>query len=100
MLAARALCRRRFASFLRGYEKAAAERTLGIAALPLSAQQTSEVVQQLSRAEVEDGQQLLSLLTHRVPPGVDEAAHCLPMPDATDCRKELGIAPQRLAAVP
>ena len=47
----------------------------GLPPLPLDARQVSEIVASLKTANVEDNEQLLELLVHRVPPGVDEAAY-------------------------
>lgn len=47
----------------------------GLPPLPLDAKQVSEIVASLKTANVEDNEQLLELLVHRVPPGVDEAAY-------------------------
>jgi len=52
-----------------------AERAaLGIPPLPLSAQQTAELVELLTNPPAGEEQFLLDLITHRVPAGVDEAA--------------------------
>ena len=52
-----------------------AERAaLGTVALPLSAQQTAELVELLKNPPAGEGEFLVDLLTHRVPPGVDDAA--------------------------
>lgn len=61
------------------YRQHAAERAaLGIPPLPLDAKQVAELIEliknpQGSEAQGEDAF-LLDLLTHRVPPGVDDAA--------------------------
>ncbi len=60
---------------LKAYRDHVAERAaLGIPPLPLSAKQTSELIELLKNASTKDGEFLLNLLTHRVPPGVDDAA--------------------------
>jgi len=60
-------------AFLEDYKAHVAERaTLGVPPLPLSAEQTAEVIE-LIKANCTD--ELLDLLTNRVAPGVDDAAH-------------------------
>jgi aconitate hydratase 2/2-methylisocitrate dehydratase len=61
---------------LQAYRAHVAERAaLGIPPLPLTAQQTSELIELLKKpAEAKEGEFLLELLTHRVPAGVDDAA--------------------------
>ncbi|MCS4532849.1 bifunctional aconitate hydratase 2/2-methylisocitrate dehydratase [Neisseria montereyensis] len=60
---------------LEAYRKAAAEReALGIPALPLTAQQTAELVELLKNPPEGEGEFLVELLAHRVPPGVDDAS--------------------------
>lgn len=60
---------------LEAYRKAAAERAaLGIPALPLTAQQTADLVELLKSPPAGEGEFLVELLAHRVPPGVDDAA--------------------------
>lgn len=60
---------------LEAYRKAAAERAaLGIPALPLNAQQTADLVELLKSPPAGEGEFLVELLAHRVPPGVDDAA--------------------------
>ncbi|MEW6707408.1 MAG: bifunctional aconitate hydratase 2/2-methylisocitrate dehydratase [Pseudomonadota bacterium] len=60
---------------LQAYRQHAAERAaLGIPPLPLSAQQTAELIELLKNPPAGEEQFLLDLLTHRVPPGVDDAA--------------------------
>ena len=60
---------------LQAYRQHAAERAaLGIPPLPLSAQQTAELVELMKNPPAGEEQFLLDLLTHRVPPGVDDAA--------------------------
>ena len=61
---------------LEEYKKQAAEREkLGIPALPLTAQQTSELCEILKNPPEANKEDLLSLLRDRVPPGVDDAAY-------------------------
>jgi aconitate hydratase 2/2-methylisocitrate dehydratase len=43
--------------------------------LPLEAEQVAALVELLKNSSSTDGEMLLDLLTHRVPPGVDEAAY-------------------------
>ena len=58
---------------LEAYRKAAAERAaLGIPALPLTAQQTADLVELLKNPPAGEGEFLVELLAHRVPPGVDD----------------------------
>ncbi|WP_317205863.1 bifunctional aconitate hydratase 2/2-methylisocitrate dehydratase [Janthinobacterium sp.] len=60
---------------LQEYRQHVAERAvLGIPALPLSAQQTEELVALLKNPPEGEGQFLVELLTHRVSAGVDDAA--------------------------
>ncbi|MEA2112102.1 MAG: bifunctional aconitate hydratase 2/2-methylisocitrate dehydratase, partial [Campylobacterota bacterium] len=60
-------------AFLEDYKAHIAEReTLGVPPLPLSAEQTAEVIE-LIKADCTE--ELLDLLTNRVPPGVDDAAY-------------------------
>ncbi|OUM03590.1 bifunctional aconitate hydratase 2/2-methylisocitrate dehydratase [Variovorax sp. JS1663] len=60
---------------LQAYVDHVAERAaLGIPPLPLSAKQTSEVIELMKTATADNGEFLLNLLTHRVPAGVDDAA--------------------------
>ena len=60
---------------LQAYRDHAAERAaLGIPPLPLSRQQTVELVELLSVPPAGEGDFLVELLTHRVPAGVDDAA--------------------------
>ena len=60
---------------LQAYRQHVAERAaLGIPPLPLSAQQTAEVVELLKAPPAGEEAFLLELLTHRVPAGVDDAA--------------------------
>ena len=61
---------------LEAYRKHAAERrALGIPALPLTAEQTSELCEILKNPPEADREELLALLRDRVPPGVDDAAY-------------------------
>jgi aconitate hydratase 2/2-methylisocitrate dehydratase len=64
---------------LQAYRQHSAERAaLGIPPLPLSAQQTAELIELIKAPQTledrADDAFLLDLLTHRVPPGVDDAA--------------------------
>jgi aconitate hydratase 2 / 2-methylisocitrate dehydratase len=60
---------------LAAYRQHVAERaSLGIPALPLSAAQTSELVELLKQPPAGEEQFLVDLITHRVPAGVDDAA--------------------------
>ena len=64
---------------LQAYRQHAAERAaLGIPPLPLTAAQTAELIELVKASPANDaageGAFLLDLLTHRVPPGVDDAA--------------------------
>jgi len=57
------------------YRQHVAERAaLGIPPLPLSAQQTAELIELIKHPPEGEAQTLLDLLTHRVPAGVDDAA--------------------------
>jgi aconitate hydratase 2 / 2-methylisocitrate dehydratase len=61
--------------FLQTYRAHAAERAaLGIPPLPLSAGQVAEVIELLKSPPAGEGEFLMDLITHRVPPGVDDAA--------------------------
>ncbi|MDY0136750.1 MAG: bifunctional aconitate hydratase 2/2-methylisocitrate dehydratase [Thiomicrospira sp.] len=61
---------------LEAYRQHSAERAeQGIPPLPLDAKQTAELVALLKLPATSDVEQLVELLTHRVPPGVDEAAY-------------------------
>jgi aconitate hydratase 2/2-methylisocitrate dehydratase len=60
---------------LEAYRHHAAERAaLGIPPLPLSAQQTAEVIELLKNPPAGEERFLVDLITHRVPAGVDDAA--------------------------
>ena len=60
---------------LQTYRQHAAERAaLGIPPLPLDAKQTAELIELLKNPPAGEESFLLDLLTHRVPPGVDDAA--------------------------
>ena len=60
---------------LQNYAQHIAERAvLGIPPLPLSAKQTAELIELLKAPPAGEADQLLHLITHRVPAGVDEAA--------------------------
>lgn len=61
---------------LEAYRQHVAERAeQGIPPLPLDAKQTAQVIELLKQPNAKDVDALLELLTHRVPPGVDEAAY-------------------------
>ncbi|RYG10543.1 MAG: aconitate hydratase B, partial [Burkholderiales bacterium] len=61
--------------FLKTYRAHTAERAvIGIPPLPLSAQQTGEVIELLKNPPAGEEQFLVDLITHRVPAGVDTAA--------------------------
>ncbi len=61
--------------FLQTYRAHVAERAaLGIPPLPLSAKQVAEVIELLKSPPKGEDAFLLDLITHRVPPGVDDAA--------------------------
>merc|ERR1712159_650662 len=65
-------------SFLATYHQHEKERSaLGIPPKPLDAFQVAEITSLLDQSSIlpEEGRQLLELITHRVPPGVDEAAY-------------------------
>ena len=60
---------------LQAYRQHVAERAaLGIPPLPLSAQQTAAVIELIKSPPAGEEAFLLALITHRVPPGVDDAA--------------------------
>ena len=60
---------------LQAYRQHVADRAaLGIPPLPLSAQQTGELIELLKAPPAGEGANLVSLFTHRVPAGVDDAA--------------------------
>lgn len=60
---------------LEAYRHHVAERAaLGIPPLPLTAQQTAQVIELLKAPPAGEEQFLLDLITHRVPAGVDDAA--------------------------
>jgi aconitate hydratase 2/2-methylisocitrate dehydratase len=60
---------------LQAYRQHVADRAaLGIPPLPLTAQQTAELIELLKAPPAGEGEFLLDLLTYRVPPGVDDAA--------------------------
>lgn len=61
--------------FLKTYEAHVAKRAeLGIPPLPLSAVQTADVIELIKNPPAGHGDDLVTLLTYRVPPGVDDAA--------------------------
>jgi aconitate hydratase 2/2-methylisocitrate dehydratase len=55
--------------------EAAAREAIGIPPLPLTAQQTADLIELLKNPPANEAQFLLDLFTHRVPAGVDDAAH-------------------------
>jgi len=60
---------------LQAYRQHVAERAaLGIPPLPLDATQTAELIELIKNPPAGEDAFLLDLLTHRVPPGVDDAA--------------------------
>ena len=60
---------------LQAYRQHVADRAaLGIPPLPLTAQQTAALIELIKAPPATEGAFLLDLLTHRVPPGVDDAA--------------------------
>lgn len=60
---------------LQAYRQHLADRAaLGIPPLPLSAQQTAELIELLKAPPAGEGSTLVHLFTHRVPAGVDDAA--------------------------
>ena len=60
---------------LKAYREHTAERAaLGIPPLPLDATQTAELIELIKNPPQGEDAVLLDLLTHRVPPGVDDAA--------------------------
>ena len=60
---------------LNAYRAHVAERAaLGIPPLPLDAKQTAELIELIKAPTAGDEAFLLDMLTHRVPPGVDDAA--------------------------
>ncbi|NBU12633.1 MAG: hypothetical protein EBT40_04365, partial [Betaproteobacteria bacterium] len=60
---------------LHAYRQHVAERAaLGIPPLPLSAAQVAELIDLIKSPPAGEDAFLLDLLTHRVPPGVDDAA--------------------------
>jgi aconitate hydratase 2/2-methylisocitrate dehydratase len=62
-------------TMLTSYRQHVAERAaLGIPPLPLTAQQTAEVIELLKTPPAGEAEFLVELLTHRVPAGVDDAA--------------------------
>ncbi|HTJ97307.1 MAG TPA: bifunctional aconitate hydratase 2/2-methylisocitrate dehydratase, partial [Rhodocyclaceae bacterium] len=60
---------------LEAYRQHVAERAaLGIPPLPLTKQQTAALIELLKNSSGQDGAELVELLTHRIPAGVDDAA--------------------------
>lgn len=63
-------------SFLEQYQLHQQQRaTEGIPPLPLNAEQVAQIVELLKNPSTKEHQQLLDLLIHRIPPGVDKAAY-------------------------
>ena len=61
---------------LNAYRQHAAEReSLGIPALPLTAQQTSDLCELLENPPAGEEDFLMHLLCDRIPPGVDDASY-------------------------
>jgi aconitate hydratase 2 / 2-methylisocitrate dehydratase len=62
-------------AFMQTYQAHVAERAaLGIPALPLTAKQTGELIEQLKSPVAGEEKALVEMITHRVPAGVDDAA--------------------------
>lgn len=60
---------------LEAYRHHVAERAaLGIPPLPLSAQQTAQLIELIKNPPAGEEEFLVDLITHRVPAGVDDAA--------------------------
>ena len=60
---------------LKAYRDHVAERSaLGIPPLPLDAKQTAELIELIKAPPAGEEAFLMDMLTHRVPPGVDDAA--------------------------
>jgi aconitate hydratase 2/2-methylisocitrate dehydratase len=60
---------------LKAYREHAAERAaMGIPALPLGAKQVADLIELIKNPPAGEDAFLMDLLTHRVPPGVDDAA--------------------------
>ena len=60
---------------LQAYKSHVAERAaLGIPPLALDAKQTAELIELIKNPPAGEAEFLMELLTHRVPPGVDNAA--------------------------
>jgi len=63
-------------SMISEYRQQATERAAeGLPPLPLDAEQAAQLVELLKQPPAGEGDFLLELLTHRIPPGVDEAAY-------------------------
>lgn len=78
----RTSCRWMSTAFLKAYDAHVAERAalangIGVAPKPLDASQVQGLIEELrdSSVSAEDTARLVELLSHRVPPGVDEAAY-------------------------
>ncbi len=64
---------------LQAYRQHVAERAaLGIPPLALDATQTAELIELIKAPPAGEGEFLMNLLTHRIPPGVDNAARSKP----------------------
>ena len=75
-------------SFLEAYRAHVDERAAqGIPPLPLNAEQVNELVALLKAPPKGEEDALLELLTHRVPPGVDDPGMRQDEPDEPDVRK-------------
>ena len=62
-------------AFMQTYQAHVAERAaLGIPALPLTAKQTGELIEQLKNPVAGEEKALVEMIAHRVPAGVDDAA--------------------------
>jgi aconitate hydratase 2 / 2-methylisocitrate dehydratase len=62
-------------AFMQTYQAHVAERAaLGIPPLPLSAKQVEALIEEIKKPTAGEESQLVDLITHRVPPGVDDAA--------------------------
>ena len=61
--------------FLKNYQAHVDERAaMGIPPLPLSAEQTADLIELIKVPPAGHDEDLVELLSHRVPPGVDNAA--------------------------
>mmetsp|Transcript_11978 Transcript_11978/g.21852 ORF Transcript_11978/g.21852 Transcript_11978/m.21852 type:complete len:898 (-) Transcript_11978:163-2856(-) len=67
---------REFSIFLHEYNGEVTERhNEGLVPLPLTADQVTKLVKELKSPEFEESEELMDLLSNRIPPGVDEAAY-------------------------